>query len=105
MSRAYAVAETVSVKKSLGLATLMIVSIFAGITYAPTVSATVSGDLEITTSINPRPDDYKTSWDSVLLTVQITNTGFFYNTDQRLIEWFICEGIPVSYTHLRAHET
>ena len=51
MSRAYAVAETVSVKKSLGLATLMIVSIFAGITYAPTVSATVSGDLEITTSI------------------------------------------------------
>ena len=93
MSRAYAVAETVSVKKSLGLATLMIVSIFAGITYAPTASATVSGDLEITTSINPRPDDYKTSWDSVLLTVQITNTGFFYNTDQRLIEWFICEGI------------
>ena len=59
----------------------------------PNASASISGDLEITKSISPKPGDYMTSWDSIFITVEITNVGFFYNTEYRQIEWFICEGI------------
>ena len=93
MSRAYAVPETVSSRKSLGLVAILLFSVFAGISFTPTVSASVNGDLEITTSISPMPNDYMTSWDAILITVQVTNTGFFYNTDSREIEFFVCEGV------------
>ncbi len=93
MSRAYAVTETDSTRKSLSLVAVLILSLFTGITFTPSAAATVSGDYEITTSISPRPDDYMTSWDPITLTVQVSNPGFFYNVNLRTIEWFICEGI------------
>ena len=93
MSRAYAVPETASSRKSLGLVAILLFSVFAGISFTPNVSASVNGDLEITTSLSPMPNDYMTSWDSIIITVQVTNTGFFYNPDSREIEFFVCEGV------------
>ncbi len=60
---------------------------------APTVSATVSGDYEITNSISPRPDVYLSSWEPVYFEVQVSNPGFFFNSQTRSIEMFVCEGI------------
>ena len=60
---------------------------------SPTASATVSGDYEITESLSPLPGVHYSSWDPVNLEVKVTNTGFFYNSQQRGIEWFVCEGI------------
>ena len=92
MSSAHAVSKHHSSKKSIGLVALMVLSSLGGILLAPTASASVSGDYEITTSISPRPDIYMTAWDPVSIEVQVTNTGFFYNTESRSIEWFVCEG-------------
>ena len=62
----------------------------------PTASANVSGDYEITSSISPRPGDYISAWDPISLKVEVTNSGFFYNSQVRTIEWFICEGVQDS---------
>lgn len=59
---------------------------------APTASAMVSGDYEITSSIVPLEDEYISSWDPIFFEINITNSGFFFNTETRIVEWFICEG-------------
>ena len=93
MSSAYAESSNASRGRSVGLVALLILSTLGGILLTPSVSATVSGDYEITASISPRPGDFITAWDPVSLEVQVTNTGFFYNTETRTIEWFVCEGV------------
>tara|TARA_B110001452_G_scaffold266928_1_gene275107 strand:+ start:340 stop:3291 length:2952 start_codon:yes stop_codon:yes gene_type:complete len=92
MSSAYAESSNASARSSIGLTALLILSAFGGLLLAPTASATVSGDYEITSSISPRPGDVMTSWDPFTLEVEVTNSGFFFNTESRSIEWFICEG-------------
>ena len=92
MSSAHAVSKRHSSKKSIGLVALMILSSLGGILLAPTASASVSGDYEITTSISPRPDIYMSAWDPVYIEVQVKNSGFFYNSESRSLEWFVCEG-------------
>ena len=92
MSSAHAVSKRHSSKKSIGLVALMILSSLGGILLAPTASASVSGDYEITTSISPRPDIYMSAWDPVYIEVEVKNSGFFYNSESRSIEWFVCEG-------------
>jgi len=92
MSSAHAESSNASARSSIGLTALLLLSAFGGILLTPTVSAVVSGDYTVTSSISPLPGDVMSSWDPVPLEVQITNTGFFYNTESRSIEWFICEG-------------
>lgn len=93
MSSAHAVSSNGSSRRSIGLAALLMVSSLAGIMFVPTAAASVSGDYEITASISPMPGDFITAWDPITLEVEVTNTGFFYNTQTRSIEWFVCEGI------------
>ena len=81
-----------SVKSSIGLVALLIASSLGMIISAPIASASVSGDYEVTSSVNPIPDTYMSSWDPISLTVEVSNTGFFYNSQPRTIEWFVCEG-------------
>ena len=88
MSSAHAVSKRHSSKKSIGLVALMILSSLGGILLAPTASASVSGDYEITTSISPMPDIYMPAWDPVYIEVEVKNSGFFYNSESRSIEWF-----------------
>ena len=92
MSSAYAVSNRRSSKKSIGLVGLLVLSSLGGILLAPTASASVSGDYEITASISPRPDVFMSSWDPISIEVQVTNSGFFINSQSRPIEWFVCEG-------------
>jgi len=92
MSSAHAESSNASARSSIGLTALLMLSAFGGILLTPTVSAVISGDYAITSSISPLQDDVMSSWDPIPLEVQITNTGFFYNTESRSIEWFICEG-------------
>ena len=93
MSSAYAVSNNHSSKKSLSLVGILLLSSIGAIMLSPTASATVSGDYEITESLSPLPGVHYSSWDPVNLEVKVTNTGFFYNSQQRGIEWFVCEGI------------
>ncbi len=79
MSSAHAVSKRHSSKKSIGLVALMILSSLGGILLAPTASASVSGDYEITTSIWLRADIYMSAWVRVLLVVEVINSGLFYN--------------------------
>ena len=81
-----------SVKSSIGLVALLIASSLGMIISAPIASASVSGDYEVTSSVYPIPDTYMSSWDPISLTVEVSNTGFFYNSQPRTIEWFVCEG-------------
>ena len=92
MSSAHAVSGNGSSRKSIGLAALLMISSLAGVMLVPTAAATVSGDYEITASISPKPGDYISAWDPISLEVEVTNTGFFFNTQSRSIEWFVCEG-------------
>lgn len=92
MSRAYAVSDNGSTKSSIGLVALLILSSLGSILLAPTASASVSGDYEITASISPLPGDYISAWDPVYFEVEVTNSGFFFNSQTRSIEWFVCEG-------------
>ena len=96
MSRANAVSDNGSSRRSIGLAALLMISTLGGIMLVPTASANVSGDYEITSSISPRPGDYVSAWDPISLKVEVTNSGFFYNSQVRTIEWFICEGVQDS---------
>ena len=57
-----------------------------------TASASVTGDYEITDSISPLQNAHYSSWDPIEVQVKISNTGFYYNTQTRNIEWFVCEG-------------
>ena len=93
MSSAHAVSSVHSSKKSIGLVGLLLLSTLGGIALSPTASANVSGDYEITTTIYPMDNLSMSSWDSVDLEVQVKNSGFFYNTQARSIEWFVCEGV------------
>ena len=92
MSSAHAASSNASTRRSIGLVALLMLSTLGGILLVPTVSAVISGDYEVTASISPRPGDYMSAWDHVTLEVEISNSGFFYNTETRSIEWFICEG-------------
>ncbi len=96
MSSAHAESTSASVRSSIGLTSLLLLSAFGGILLAPSASAAISGDYEITASLSPIPGNVMTAWDPITLEVQITNSGFFYNTDSRSIEWFICEGTKVA---------
>ncbi len=58
----------------------------------PTASANVSGDYEITNTIYPMQNLSMSSWDLITFEVQVKNSGFFYNSQPRNIEWFVCEG-------------
>lgn len=93
MSSAYAVPNKASSKKSLSLVAILLLSTLGGIIFTPTASATVSGDYEITSTIYPMDNLTMSSWDPITFQVQVTNSGFFYNTQARPIEWFTCEGI------------
>ena len=93
MSSAYAVSSARSSKKSIGLVGLLLLSTLGGIALTPSASATVSGDYEITNTIFPMDNLSMSSWDSVDLEVQVKNSGFFYNTQARSIEWYVCEGV------------
>lgn len=93
MSSAYAVSSAHSSKKSIGLVGLLLLSTLGGIALTPSASATVSGDYEITNTIFPMDNLSMSSWDSVNLEVQVKNSGFFYNTQARSIEWYVCEGV------------
>jgi len=57
---------------------------------SPTASA-VSGDYEITVSLSPRPGEYIEPFEELEISVRITNTGFFVNSEDRYIEWWICK--------------
>ena len=96
MSSAYAESSNTSASLSIGLVSLLLLSAFGGILLTPTAAASVSGDYEITASISPLPGDFMSAWDPISLEVQITNSGFFYNTESRMIEWFVCEGVKDS---------
>ena len=96
MSSVYAESSNTSRRVSMGLVSLLLLSVFGGILLAPNAAASVSGDYEVTSSISPKPGDYMSSWDPVSLEVEITNTGFFYNSESRMIEWFVCEGVKDS---------
>ena len=93
MSSAYAVSSAHSSRKSIGLVGLLLLSTLGGIALTPSVSATVSGDYEITNTIFPMDNLSMSSWDSVDLEVEVKNSGFFYNTQARSIEWYVCEGV------------
>ena len=93
MSSAHAVSSAHSSRKSIGLVGLLLLSTLGGIALAPSASATVSGDYEITNTIFPMDNLSMSSWDSVDLEVQVKNSGFFYNTQARSIEWYVCEGV------------
>jgi len=92
MSRAIAVESTGLVGKSIALIFVMLISSFSGILMAPTASAMVSGDYELTESLVPLEGEYISSWDPILFEFNVTNSGFFFNTEARVVEWFICEG-------------
>ena len=92
MSSAHAVSGNGSSRKSIGLAALLMISSLAGVMFVPTAAAAVSGDYEITASISPKPGDYISAWDPISLEVEVTNSGFYFNTQTRSIEWFVCEG-------------
>jgi len=92
MSRAIAVESTGLAGKSIALIFVMLISSFSGLLMAPTASAMVSGDYEITSSIIPLEGEYISSWDPIFFELNITNSGFFFNTEARIVEWFICEG-------------
>ena len=96
MSSAYAETSNTSASLSIGLVSLLLLSAFGGILLTPTAAASVSGDYEVTASISPLPGDFMSAWDPISLEVQITNSGFFYNTESRMIEWFVCEGVKDS---------
>jgi len=93
MSSAHAVSGNGSSRKSIGLAALLMISSLVGVMLVPTAAATVSGDYEITASISPKPGDYISAWDPIFIEVEVTNSGFFFNSQARSIEWFVCEGI------------
>ena len=92
MSSAHAVSNRVSSKKSIGLVALLLFSSLSAIMLAPNAAAAVSGDYEISDTISPRDGIYLSSWDAVSFEVQVKNPGFFYNTQPRGIEMFVCEG-------------
>lgn len=92
MSSAYAVPSIASSRKSLGLVTLLLLSSMGAIMFAPNAAANVSGDYEISKSVSPMDGVYLSSWDPIPIEVEVMNSGFFYNSQPRGIEMFICEG-------------
>ena len=98
MSSAYAESSNTSARLSISLVSLLLLSAFGGILLAPNATASVSGDYEVTASISPLSGNFMSAWDPISLEVQITNSGFFYNTESRMIEWFVCEGVKDSAT-------
>ena len=93
MSSVNAVSKVHSSKKSIGLVGLLLLSSLGALSLAPNASASVSGDYEITNSISPRPEVYLSSWEPVYFEVQVSNPGFFFNSQPRSIEMFVCEGV------------
>ena len=93
MSSAYAVSNNHSSKKSLSLVGILVLSSLGAIMLSPNASASVNGDYEITESISPISSGHYSSWDPVTIEVKVTNTGFYFNSQPREIEWFVCEGV------------
>jgi hypothetical protein len=77
--------------ESFSLVALLLVASFTGILLTPSVSAAEPGDLAINATLEPREDQWASSWDSILFTATVENQGL-QDIANRAMWWYACEG-------------
>ena len=85
---------TVAEKKtSLGLVSLMLLSLFSALLTAPTATAIEQVDLAILAGQSPVENRYYSSFDSITFSAEVENQALSPQTSTRTMDWFICPGM------------
>ena len=83
-------------KTSLGLVSLMLVSLFSAILTVPTVAAIEQVDLAILRGQSPVEDRFYSSSDPITFSAEVENQALGPQTSTRSMEWYICEGFKTA---------
>ena len=83
-------------KTSLGLVSLMLVSLFSAILTVPTVVAIEQVDLAILRGQSPVEDRFYSSSEAITFSAEVENQALGPQTSARAMEWYICEGFKTA---------
>tara|TARA_Y100000589_G_scaffold330854_1_gene381898 strand:- start:3269 stop:6226 length:2958 start_codon:yes stop_codon:yes gene_type:complete len=85
---------TVAKKKtSLGLVSLMLLSLMSALLTAPTATAIEQVDLSILAGQSPVENRYYSSFDSITFSAEVENQALSPQTSTRTMDWFVCSGM------------
>ena len=79
-------------KTSLGLVSLMMLSLFSALIAAPSAAAIEQVDLAILSGQSPVEDRYYPAFDPITFSAEVENQALSPQTNTRAMEWYICQG-------------
>ena len=80
-------------KISLGLVSLMLLSLFSALLTVPTATAIEQVDLAILSGQSPVENRYYSSSDSITFSAEVENQALSPQSSTRTMEWFVCSGM------------
>lgn len=83
-------------KTSLGLVSLLMLSLFSALLMAPSATAIEQVDLAIVAGQSPVEDRFYPAFDPVTFSAEVENQALSPQTTTRSLDWFICAGIKTA---------
>ena len=83
-------------KTSLGLVSLLMLSLFSALLMAPSATAIEQVDLAIVVGQSPVKDRFYPAFDPVTFSAEVENQALSPQTTTRSLDWFICAGIKTA---------
>ena len=83
-------------KTSLGLVSLMLLSLFSVLLAAPTAAAIEQIDLAILQGQSPVEDRYYPAFDPITFSVEVENQALSPQTTTRSMNWYVCAGLKTA---------
>ena len=83
-------------KTSIGLVSLMMLSLFSALLAVPNAAAVDQVDLAILSGQSPVEDRYYPAFDPITFTAEIENQALSPQTTTRAMEWYICQGFKTA---------
>ena len=83
-------------KTSLGLISLMLLSLFSALLAAPSATAIEQIDLAILSGQSPVEDQYYPAFDPITFTAEVENEALSPQTSTRSMNWYVCQGMKTA---------
>ena len=83
-------------KTSLGLISLMLLSLFSALLAAPSASAIEQIDLAILSGQSPVEDRYYPAFDPITFSAEVENEALSPQTSPRSMNWYVCQGMKTA---------
>ena len=83
-------------KTSLGLVSLMLLSLVSALATVPNAAAIEQVDLAILAGQSPVEDRYYSAFDAITFSAEVENQALSPQTSSRTMDWFVCSGMKTA---------